>query len=459
MVRASRSAHQHNTHLFFFCPEEAPEPAPQKVEAQAASPTATRGNAKTRGGPASRGGKYYARGGKPGPKDGAPAEEPAADNQRKCWHPSHLSYLPFFDPFRQPKAIAEIVETVVAEVVVAVVVIADLAAAAAEVVLSTSTVRPVKRVFSCIFISTSILIHLPSDSDKKIHQGWGGDDGNAEFKAEEAATVDAVAEGAVATEWGGDASGGLADWGAPAESSADAWAAPAEGAPAGDGEAKTERPGRREREPEEEDNTLTLDQYLAQQKEKDSVIPKLESTRKANDGDDSWEGVVPLAKNEEEDAYFVGKVRFVHDDVGTTSHLLASPSPRAPPKLVPRRKKRSSSRSRLVLIAPTVVVADVAVVEIVEVIVAVIVHLTEDVVLAVVAVDVVAWVDAVMQLSSTLMTKPPSLRWPNRHYHQTRVSIYGYEKEKLLLTGFSQVESFVNFCNLDKPPIPHFRCI
>lgn len=55
---------------------------------------------------------------------------------------------------------------------------------------------------------------------------------------------------------------------------------------------------------------MTLPQYLAQQKEKESAIPKLENTRKANEGasDDLWKDAVPLSKNEEEDAYFVGKV-------------------------------------------------------------------------------------------------------------------------------------------------------
>ena len=55
---------------------------------------------------------------------------------------------------------------------------------------------------------------------------------------------------------------------------------------------------------------MTLSQYLAQKKEKESAIPKLENTRKANEGasDDLWKDAVPLSKNEEEDAYFVGKV-------------------------------------------------------------------------------------------------------------------------------------------------------
>ncbi|KAJ7487651.1 hypothetical protein B0H11DRAFT_1103762 [Mycena galericulata] len=154
------------------------------------------------------------------------------------------------------------------------------------------------------------------DTEKRINQGWGAEEGNAELKAEEAAVVDASAEAtpaADAGEWGAPA-GEAGEWGAPA-AAAD-WTAPegdapvagaTEGAaPKGDREG---RPPRREREPEEEDNTLTLEQYLAQQKEKESsVVPKLEGIRKANEGADAniWKDVVALEKGEE-DAYFVGK--------------------------------------------------------------------------------------------------------------------------------------------------------
>lgn len=136
-----------------------------------------------------------------------------------------------------------------------------------------------------------------TDSDKKVHQGWGGDDGNRELQDETTATVDAAAEAASPND----------AWGAEGTASADAWGAsdtPADAsAPAAD--AKPEGRPRRE---EEEDNTLTLDQYLAQKKENDLVaVPKLE-TRKANEGADGniWKDVVPLSKGEG-DAYFVGK--------------------------------------------------------------------------------------------------------------------------------------------------------
>lgn len=222
----------------------------------------------------------------------------------------------------------------------------------------------------------SPFINPPSDSDKKLHQSWGGDDGNAELKTEQAATNDAAAEGAGTNDWSVDSAPAEA-WGSPAATpTADAWGTPetapgadAWSAPVADTTAppeadKPEGRPRREREPEEEDNTLTLEQYLAQQKEKESVIPKLEATRKANEGADAniWKDVVPLQK-EDEDAYFVGKV-------GVLIIPPCSPSlwsscvcrSRQRQKLVPRRKKRSFWKSRHgsnVLIVVVVVVAEV----------------------------------------------------------------------------------------------------
>lgn len=161
-----------------------------------------------------------------------------------------------------------------------------------------------------------------SDSDKKIHNGWGGDDGNAELKAEQAATFDAAAESGGLNDWAAPAETPAGDWGAPADTSGGDWAAPADtsagdwGAPSQDtaqgqppDAEKPDSARRRDRDPEEEDNTLTLDQYLAQQKEKENaLLPKLE-TRKANEGteDAIWDGATRLEKGEG-DAYFSGKV-------------------------------------------------------------------------------------------------------------------------------------------------------
>jgi plasminogen activator inhibitor 1 RNA-binding protein len=234
-------------------------PASKPSAASAPAAPATRGAQKSRGGPASRGGKYYARGGKPAPKD-APqnTDDPTDPPPRK------------FDGRGRGRG----------------------ARGGAQ--------RGGRRPFDRHSQTGKI------DSEKKIHQSWGGDDGNQELKAEQAADKDAAAEG-VANEWGTGAAADTSEWAAPVEASD--WATPAEGAPAAEGEKAEGRP-RREREPEEEDNTLTLDQYLAKQAEKElDIVPKLE-TRKANEGDDSiWNGAVPIAKAEEEEAYFVGKTK------------------------------------------------------------------------------------------------------------------------------------------------------
>ncbi|KAH8102626.1 hypothetical protein BXZ70DRAFT_929264 [Cristinia sonorae] len=142
-----------------------------------------------------------------------------------------------------------------------------------------------------------------TDSDKKIHQGWGGDEGDSELKVEVAAATDAAVEATNESGWG-DAAASTDAWGSGETPAAtgDAAAAPIDGDKPAEGR-------RREREPEEEDNTLTLDQYKQAQKELD-IVPKLE-TRKANEGDDSfWKDAVVLGKkDEDEDAYFVGKTR------------------------------------------------------------------------------------------------------------------------------------------------------
>ena len=118
-----------------------------------------------------------------------------------------------------------------------------------------------------------------TDTDKKVHQGWGGDDGNAELKDEAAADTDAAKEA----------------------TAGDSWDTPAtDGAAAAGGD---DKPPRKERTPEPEDNTLTLEQYLAQEKEKLDV-PELETRQVSAD----WKDVKPLEK-EEEETYFVGKTK------------------------------------------------------------------------------------------------------------------------------------------------------
>ncbi|KAI4528788.1 hypothetical protein K523DRAFT_366995 [Schizophyllum commune Tattone D] len=221
--------------------DSSPSPAPAPKPAAPAAPAApaNRGSQKTRGGPASRGGKYYPRGGGRAATSGgagetagddAPQERAKFDNRegrgRGRGRGGPRGRGRQYDRHSQTGK---------------------------------------------------------TDSEKKIHQGWGGDEPTSELKAEETGEADATAE--AAPEADGDAT------------------------PATPGGEKAEGRPRREREPEEEDNTLTLDQYLAQKKEKEAAaVPKLEGVRQANEGADNniWEGAVPLQKPEE-DAYFVGK--------------------------------------------------------------------------------------------------------------------------------------------------------
>ncbi|KAH9835592.1 uncharacterized protein C8Q71DRAFT_762697 [Rhodofomes roseus] len=240
----------------------ASKPAPTKESAPTPA-ASTRGTQKSRGGPASRGGRYYQRGGKPTAQGTPDAAEDAAAGEGEAPRKK----------FERGRGRGR-----------------------GERGRGGRGGRPFDK-------------HSQTgkvDSEKKVNQGWGADEGDAEFKAETAAEGDAAAD---ATSPTADASG----WGA-AETGADDWGVPAatEGTPAPEGEKAPEvRRGRDRdiREPEEEDNTLTLEEYLKQQTEKDlAAVPKLEP-RKANEGDDSiWkDAVVVSKKDEEESAYFVGK--------------------------------------------------------------------------------------------------------------------------------------------------------
>ncbi|KIJ21713.1 hypothetical protein PAXINDRAFT_165124 [Paxillus involutus ATCC 200175] len=250
-----------------------PASAPDAPAAPETSAPSTRGNQRGRAGPASRGGRYYARGGaRNADRDTTTAEEPPVgtdDTKRK------------FDGERRE---------------------------------SRGRGRGGPRGRGRTFDKHSATGKI--DSDKKVHNSWGGDDGNAELKTEEAATNDAVAESGISNDWAGGAAEGAGaggDWGAPAANAGADWGAPAadvaDDTPAADGE-KPDGGRRKEREGEEEDNTLTFDQYQAQQKEKESaLVPKLE-VRKANDGADDtiWDGATRLEKGDAE-AYFTGKTK------------------------------------------------------------------------------------------------------------------------------------------------------
>jgi plasminogen activator inhibitor 1 RNA-binding protein len=183
------------------------------------------------------------------------------------------------------------------------------------VVLLTDIARQARRsYFYSWFIIPVQLNRSSSDSDKKIHQGWGGDEGGDELKAEEAGTTDAQAEGVAAAADGWD-SVPIDPWSQPAP--ADPWAIPPPGdepvAPAAEEEKGDDDRKPRERDPEDEENTISYDQYLVQMKENTtSSVPKLEGVREANEGaDDAWGDVVEHKKNEDDEAYYVGKVWWV----------------------------------------------------------------------------------------------------------------------------------------------------
>jgi len=270
--------------------EQAEPSLPPQADAADVPPQNNRPNQKSRVGPASRGARYYARGGKPFNPVDEPAAAAADDSQRKFEGPRENGRGRGRGKGRGGDRGGD---------------------------RGGGGGGGRGRVYDKHSQTGK------TDSDKKVHQGWGGDDGNTELKTEEAATVDAAVESGAA-DWNADPAAAEVDWaGTAADTSsgdpwaptapaavpaADAWAVPSDPVATADNNKPEGRP-RRDREPEEEDHTLTLSQYLAEQKEKDSAIPKLENTRKANEGasDDLWKGAVPLSKNEEEDAYFVGK--------------------------------------------------------------------------------------------------------------------------------------------------------
>ncbi|KAI0068352.1 hypothetical protein BV25DRAFT_1904746 [Artomyces pyxidatus] len=240
-----------------------PAPAPQKTEAPPAS--ATRGAPKSKG-PAARGGRYYQRGGKPRDSgDGVGEDAPAGEDAKKRFEGEGRG--------RGGRGRGR----------------GDRERGRG------GRGRP--------FDKHSMT--GKTDSDKKVHQSWGGDEGNSELKAEQAGNTDAIAETT--------ATGADADWDGAGAATDDIWNTPivdAEATPAAEGEKEGRKPrgDRAEREPEEEDNTLTYEEYLAQ-REAASNIPKVEAVRAANDGaDDLWKDAVQhTKKTDDEDTYFVGK--------------------------------------------------------------------------------------------------------------------------------------------------------
>lgn len=172
-----------------------------------------------------------------------------------------------------------------------------------------------------------------SDTEKKIDQGWGADKGDAEFAAETQGEADAQGERnesakevATGGEWDAVPATDATAWGdippatdagawgdVPVATDAGAWGDVPVATDAGawggaSGANADDKPERKSRREEEEDNTLTLDQYLAKKKaEESSALPKAERRQIADNGE--WKDAVPLLRDEEENVYFVGKVR------------------------------------------------------------------------------------------------------------------------------------------------------
>ncbi|EPQ27528.1 uncharacterized protein PFL1_05066 [Pseudozyma flocculosa PF-1] len=112
------------------------------------------------------------------------------------------------------------------------------------------------------------------DTQKNLHQGWGGDEPKRELDVEKKAEADAKAENIEAN-----------------------------GAPAAEGEAKPE-----EEKPveEEEDKTMTLDEYLAAQAEKRAALAAPKG-REASKDDSAWSNFGVQVKKSEGDDYFAAK--------------------------------------------------------------------------------------------------------------------------------------------------------
>jgi len=159
-----------------------------------------------------------------------------------------------------------------------------------------------------------------SDTQKKVHQGWGGDRGDTEYSAETQGAADASKESKESGDAWGTGGGTTGGWdsGAPAttEGEADPWGAPApaetaevgwgdDGAKEGDAKLPDGegRPKRRY-DDEEDDNKMTLGEYI-KKKAPIETVPKLE-LRKVDH--DAFKDAVALKKDVDTANYFVGKV-------------------------------------------------------------------------------------------------------------------------------------------------------
>ncbi|KAG8889522.1 hypothetical protein FRB98_003996 [Tulasnella sp. 332] len=147
------------------------------------------------------------------------------------------------------------------------------------------------------------------DSDKQVNQGWGNDakeaiteaQGEADAQAE-ATQTPAVADGA-APDWGTPAA---ADWGAPAAAD---WGAPdadVSGTPAKDGNPDARPP----RPVEEEDKTMTFEEYRASKTNTLTDLVGSTGPREANEGNaDLFKDAQKLNKADGNESYFAGQTK------------------------------------------------------------------------------------------------------------------------------------------------------
>jgi plasminogen activator inhibitor 1 RNA-binding protein len=140
------------------------------------------------------------------------------------------------------------------------------------------------------------------DSDKKLHQGWGGDTGDGEQLAEAQGAADAAA---ATGDWSGAPAGESSGWDAPAGEATNAdGTAPA---PANEeSEARKAYRERRQKEDEEDESLVTFDEYRKTRNSGlDALVPALEG-RKVEADESAPKGATKLVKDEDEANYFVG---------------------------------------------------------------------------------------------------------------------------------------------------------
>jgi plasminogen activator inhibitor 1 RNA-binding protein len=143
--------------------------------------------------------------------------------------------------------------------------------------------------------------------------------------AEQSGAADATVD--AGNEWGGAANN---DWSAPAEGGA-------ENKPA-EGEEQGERP---QKEEEEEDNTMTLTEYLAKKKASEAIPGRLQA-RAANEGADNnlWKDAVQVQRDEDEENYFIGKVRLY----SIYARITAVIEPKSQTKSTPKARTKKEEK-------------------------------------------------------------------------------------------------------------------